>query len=320
MSTFRLTLFHKRCCGIALLALLTACGDADKPAPEPAQTSTSTSADINFNDDIAADTLSAEANAEANAEIEAQMQAQKSAGADGQATTDEQPETFASEADLPIAGADDAENNTDNADEDTAASIDIRAEIEKKYAPKTVENLPPAPDNSAILAFVAKEPIDSFKTIKWTDLMPKDDIDALLNPPDYVIDIEDGSLEDQIASELRSQQKGPPQDRYQQALVSTSVIPEMNGKFIRMPGYIVPLEYNDEKHVTQFFIVPFFGACIHVPPPPPNQIIYVNYPKGLKLDSIRAAYWFRGMLGISLTKNDLGTAAYHLTLRDYELY
>src|SRR5690606_41234775 len=53
------------------------------------------------------------------------------------------------------------------------------------------------------------------------------------------------------------------------------MVPSLNGKKIRIPGYVVQLEGDADK-VTQFLLVPYFGACIHVPPPPPNQIILVD--------------------------------------------
>ena len=108
--------------------------------------------------------------------------------------------------------------------------------------------------------------------------MPKEDLDALSNPPSYIADVEDGSPEDQISDQLQNTPDAIS-DRYQQALVSTNIVPEMNGQAVRIPGFIVPLEFNDDEDVTQFFLVPFFGACIHVPPPPPNQIILVNSPE-----------------------------------------
>jgi hypothetical protein len=111
-----------------------------------------------------------------------------------------------------------------------------------------------------------------------------------------------------------------PKDRYQQALVSQEVVAEMDGKMIRLPGFIVPLEYKSEQIVTKFFLVPYFGACIHVPPPPPNQIILVDYPKGLKLESIYDPFWLSGKLKVVLTENDVAISSYSLDLKDYELY
>lgn len=159
-----------------------------------------------------------------------------------------------------------------------------------------------------------------FNTIEWTDLMPKDDLDALLNPPSYITDVEDGSFEDQISNQIQNTIVAASDDRYQQALVSTHIVPEMNAQAIRLPGFIVPLEFNDQQHVTQFFLVPYFGACIHVPPPPPNQIIFVNYAKGLKLDSLYDPFWISGILKTAVVENETATAAYTMQMQSFEIY
>lgn len=159
-----------------------------------------------------------------------------------------------------------------------------------------------------------------FKTVEWTDLMPKEDLEALSNPPDYINEVEDGSLEDQLDGQFQNTFDTPVDDRYQQALVSTSVIDELDGKSIRIPGFIVPLEFNDDQTITQFFLVPFFGACIHVPPPPPNQIVLVNYPKGLKLNALYDPFWISGVLKTSLQANDMATSAYAMDMHEFEVY
>jgi hypothetical protein len=159
-----------------------------------------------------------------------------------------------------------------------------------------------------------------FKAIEWPDLMPQQDLDALLNPPAYLADIEDGSFEDQISSQISSSISAAKDDRYQQALVSTTIKPEMNGQAIRIPGFIVPLEFSDDQVITEFFIVPFFGACIHVPPPPPNQIIHVKYPKGFKLEALYNPFWLSGVLKTTLMENDMATAAYAMEVHLVEDY
>ncbi|MEE2651153.1 MAG: DUF3299 domain-containing protein [Pseudomonadota bacterium] len=152
-----------------------------------------------------------------------------------------------------------------------------------------------------------------YRTIEWTDLMPADDLDALLNPPEYLNEIEDGSEEDRIASQVYSAVKQANDSAYQRALSSTRVRPEFDGQSLRVPGFIVPLEFGaTEKHVTRFFLVPYFGACIHVPPPPPNQIIYAEYDKGFVLESLYDPYWISGVLTTSLTENDTATSAYSI--------
>ena len=177
-----------------------------------------------------------------------------------------------------------------------------------------------SPSPSPPKAIQTTLPASAFKTVEWIDLMPKEDLDALLAPPSYVTDVEDGSFEDEISNQIQNSIAAASDDRYQQALASTRIIPEMEGQAIRIPGFIVPLEFNDEQTITQFFLVPFFGACIHVPPPPPNQIIFVNYPKGLKLDALYDPFWISGVLKTTLVENEMATAAYSLQMQSFEAY
>lgn len=80
---------------------------------------------------------------------------------------------------------------------------------------------------------------------------------------------------------------------------------ELNGTTIRMPGYLLPLEFK-EKGITEFLLVPWVGACIHTPPPPPNQIVHVVLDKDNAFES-RSIYepvWVAGqMLTQGSTKN-----------------
>lgn len=158
------------------------------------------------------------------------------------------------------------------------------------------------------------------RTVDWTALIPEDDLEALLNPPDYITDIEDGSLEDQVSDELHNALAAASDDRYQAALASTKIRPELDGQTIRLPGFVVPLEYGDERRVTQFFLVPYFGACIHLPPPPPNQVVWVDYPQGLELPDLYQPFWISGVLTTSMTKNSEATSAYAMTVQSYEMY
>lgn len=163
--------------------------------------------------------------------------------------------------------------------------------------------------------------VHSYQTIEWVELMPESDLEALLNPPDYITKIEDGSSIDQISSPLKQAQTDPTaDDPYQQALTSTRIKPEMNKQMIRLPGFVVPLEHNDRQQVIQFFFVPYFGACLHLPPPPPNQIILVDYPDGMPLHDLNRPYWISGQLTIRLTENDTATSAYALNMHDYQFY
>jgi hypothetical protein len=160
---------------------------------------------------------------------------------------------------------------------------------------------------------------ERYRTVEWTDLMPQDDLDAILNSPDYLDDIADGSAEDQIGSEVQKAENARD-SRYQQALTSTRVVAKFNNQLVRIPGFVVPLEFDDEQTITQFFLVPYFGACIHMPPPPPNQLIYVSYPEGLKLEALYDPLWVTGLLKTSLIENETAISAYAIDVNSIMPY
>lgn len=160
---------------------------------------------------------------------------------------------------------------------------------------------------------------DSFETIEWEALIPKDVLEVLLTPPDYINNIVDGSAEDNFEQQIEDA-FNQPDDPYQQALTSTKVISEMDGKRVRIPGFVVPIETNEDQLVTEFFIVPYFGACLHMPPPPPNQIIYATYPQGVEQPTLYEPFWLSGELKTEITTNDIAQAAYEMRVVSYELY
>jgi len=160
----------------------------------------------------------------------------------------------------------------------------------------------------------------NYEEIDWVSLMPEDDLSALLNRPEFLNDIADGSAADSVDDFASKQLEDEQAQRYQQALVSTRVIEAFDGKAIRIPGFIVPLEQNDEQKATAFFVVPYFGACLHMPPPPPNQILYVEYKEGIAVENLYDPYWFEGTVKIDNHESALGTSAYSLVLDSFALY
>lgn len=94
---------------------------------------------------------------------------------------------------------------------------------------------------------------------------------------------------------------------------------ELDGKQVRIPGYIAPLTFNEEE-VTEFLLVPYHGACIHVPPPPGNQIIYVKNAKGLTDDMLYGAIWVTGKLSAKPVGTILADAGYQIDGAKIEPY
>jgi hypothetical protein len=95
-------------------------------------------------------------------------------------------------------------------------------------------------------------------------------------------------------------------------MYSTRTVAALDGQALRLGGDPVPLETTTDGRFHTFFLVPYPGACIHVPPPPPNQIVLVRYPQGIALDDIYAPLWVSGTLQVESVGNDLANAAYAL--------
>lgn len=88
---------------------------------------------------------------------------------------------------------------------------------------------------------------------------------------------------------------------------------QLAGKRVSIPGFMVPLE-DDLDQVTEFLLVPYAGACIHVPPPPPNQIVYVKMQKTTKVHvTFTDPIVVTGTLQISTVESPYGDVSYDLS-------
>ncbi len=90
------------------------------------------------------------------------------------------------------------------------------------------------------------------------------------------------------------------------------VVESLDGKRVKLPGFVVPLE-GDGKKLREFLLVPYYGACIHVPPPPANQTVYVKVPRGdAKIRHAFDTVWVTGTLSAKSFSSDLATAGYQI--------
>ncbi|MEL6965571.1 MAG: DUF3299 domain-containing protein, partial [Pseudomonadota bacterium] len=99
----------------------------------------------------------------------------------------------------------------------------------------------------------------------------------------------------------------------------TDVVEELNDVEVKIAGYVLPLDF-EATTVREFLLVPYVGACIHVPPPPPNQIIYVTSEEGVEVGGLFEPMWITGKLAISSFSNELADVGYTMTLNDSEPY
>ena len=151
---------------------------------------------------------------------------------------------------------------------------------------------------------LADTPGAGVRTLEWQELIPAEARDEFSAAPP-------AAAHDYLG------EAGPAAS---QASLDAPVNTELDGKLVKIPGFIVPLDVAQDGTVSEFFLVPYFGACIHVPPPPPNQIVYVKSPRGIALDSIYEAYWITGTMRMQNKSTRLGAAAYSLTADKVEIY
>ena len=95
--------------------------------------------------------------------------------------------------------------------------------------------------------------------------------------------------------------------------------PVLNGARVRIPGFLVPLERTRDA-ISEFLLVPYYGACIHSPPPPSNQVIHVFPAKMVKNMNTMDAVWVSGVLDASRSGTSMGNAGYRLNADVVEAY
>lgn len=112
-------------------------------------------------------------------------------------------------------------------------------------------------------------------------------------------------------------------EKMQSELNAAPVNPAMNGKKVKIPGFISPLEVDDAKGVVkEFLLVPYFGACIHVPPPPLNQTLLVKPVEGksIGMERMYEPVWVYGTLAAEQIHTDLAEAGYQMRDARVEIY
>ena len=98
-----------------------------------------------------------------------------------------------------------------------------------------------------------------------------------------------------------------------------SVTDAYNGKTVRLPGYIVPLDF-DATGLTVFILAPYVGACIHVPPPPANQLVLVTAEVPYEYDGLFEPVYVTGMFGTAALGTELAMIGYALSADRIEPY
>ena len=100
---------------------------------------------------------------------------------------------------------------------------------------------------------------------------------------------------------------------------ATKLNQRLDGAYVRLPGFVIPLEIG-AKGVTEFMLVPYVGACIHVPPPPPNQLILARSKTPWPSDQLWDPVWAVGTMHTKLQETELATTGYAMTVDALDVY
>ncbi|GAA64901.1 hypothetical protein P20311_2704 [Pseudoalteromonas sp. BSi20311] len=128
------------------------------------------------------------------------------------------------------------------------------------------------------------------KEIFWEDLIPEGHV--------------------QIDTQAQANHEGSEQNWVQPDL-DAPVVKALDGQSVSLPGFVVPLE-GDSELITEFLLVPYFGACIHVPPPPPNQLVHVTIKGGVPIDSLYDAIVVTGIIKTQTWSGEIAQVGYQM--------
>lgn len=140
----------------------------------------------------------------------------------------------------------------------------------------------------------------SYKELTWEGLVPKN-----WDPSQMMKGLDLGSLSDSDPRAMEALEK------MRKAWSEAPVEPSLNGARVRIAGFLVPLDAQ-RGQVKEFLLVPYFGACIHTPPPPANQIIHAVAVKPLKEVQVMSAVWVSGTLETARSTTEFGDSGYRL--------
>jgi len=190
------------------------------------------------------------------------------------------------------------------------AAISLKAPAETKQEYKIGERLP------ATKPTVPAANI-SYRKLNWDELMPAD-----WDPMKPLKGLDLNKLQD--ADPKAMEALGKAKESWNNAPVD----PKLNGQHVEIPGFVVPLDVDPNK-VKEFLLVPYFGACIHVPPPPSNQLIHVLTTRPLTKEQqkmlrnallMQSAVSVSGLLETMSANTSMGVSSYRLSAELVELY
>lgn len=143
---------------------------------------------------------------------------------------------------------------------------------------------------------------DAFESVEWAALMPKDWDSGTQDFKSLGLALM-GDDDPRAKAEL---------ERMKRSWGEVPVEASMNHRHIRIAGFVVPLDPTSARGTRELLLVPYFGACIHSPPPPANQVIHVRLAAPIAGIRMMDSIWVSGTLQTETTETDMGRAGYAL--------
>lgn len=152
-------------------------------------------------------------------------------------------------------------------------------------------------------------PAADARDLPWDELVPRgwDPMAGFKRPPNMGLMSDADPRMQELMRELRESWDQAP------------TRPELDGKAVQINGYLVPLE-QAKGEVREFLLVPYFGACIHTPPPPANQIVHVLPTKPAKGLRAMEVVTVRGTLRVTRSDTAMGASGYRIDGAAVEVY
>ncbi|MBS0241528.1 MAG: DUF3299 domain-containing protein [Proteobacteria bacterium] len=170
----------------------------------------------------------------------------------------------------------------------------------------------------ALVALAAQAPAcaeDAAETLTWAQLIPAA---VKTGPKSFLANRpKDGGPPADHTASPEGRWLSPGAAGPAQSPAPPPVVDALDGKRVKIGGYVVPLDFDATK-VKEFLLVPFVGACIHVPPPPANQIVYVKSEAGFDVKGSFDPVWVTGKLTTKLAFTGLAEAGYSLEAEKVE--
>ncbi|NOI24762.1 DUF3299 domain-containing protein [Vibrio mediterranei] len=145
---------------------------------------------------------------------------------------------------------------------------------------------PQMKEEIVVLPDITEAQRESLQTILLLDSVPNEANQKLAN--ELIVELGSEGVDARDLLEKRATYMAQMQAR------SETTTDRFDKQHIRMAGFIVPLEMTGEKS-TDFLLVPVAGACIHLPPPPANQIVRIRYPEGFEIKNVQYPVWVEGI-------------------------